>query len=47
VGGQPTRVLVERLRAVDRVRLEKRIGRLSAHEQGEVDKAIAAVLALG
>lgn len=45
--GAPTRVLVERLRTVDRERLEKRTGRLSADEQVQVDEAMAAVLALG
>jgi mRNA-degrading endonuclease toxin of MazEF toxin-antitoxin module len=44
--GEPARVLVERLRAVDRKRLEQRVGRLSAREQDAVDQAIAAVLAL-
>jgi AcrR family transcriptional regulator/mRNA-degrading endonuclease toxin of MazEF toxin-antitoxin module len=45
--GEPARVLVERLRAVDRKRLAKRVGRLSTSEQEKVDKAMAAVLALG
>lgn len=45
--GEPARVLVERLRAVNRKRLGERVGRLSAHEQHEVDRAMAAVLALG
>jgi AcrR family transcriptional regulator len=45
--GSPTRVLVERLRTVDRERLEKRAGRLSADEQRRVDAAMAAVLAIG
>jgi mRNA interferase MazF len=47
LGGAPTRVLVERLRTVDRQRLEKRVGSLSADEQRRVDEAMAAVLALG
>jgi AcrR family transcriptional regulator/mRNA-degrading endonuclease toxin of MazEF toxin-antitoxin module len=45
--GELARVLVERLRAVDRKRLAERVGRLSASEQEDVDKAMAAVLALG
>jgi mRNA interferase MazF len=45
--GAPTRVLVERLRTVDRERLEKRVGSLSADEQRGVDEAMAAVLAIG
>jgi AcrR family transcriptional regulator/mRNA-degrading endonuclease toxin of MazEF toxin-antitoxin module len=45
--GEPARVLVERLRAVDRKRLAERVGRLSNSEQEEVDKALAAVLAPG
>ena len=45
--GEPARVLVERLRAVDRKRLAERVGRLSASEQEEVDNAMAAVLTLG
>jgi AcrR family transcriptional regulator/mRNA-degrading endonuclease toxin of MazEF toxin-antitoxin module len=47
LAGAPARVLVERLRTVERERLEERTGRLSAEEQGEVDEAMAAVLALG
>jgi len=45
--GEPAHVLVERLRTVDRKRLAERVGRLSTSEQEEVDKAVAAVLALG
>ena len=45
--GEPARVLVERLRAVDCKRLAERVGRLSPSEQEEVNKATAAVLALG
>jgi len=45
--GEHARVLVERLRAVDRKRLAERVGRLSASEQEEVDNAMAAVLTLG
>jgi AcrR family transcriptional regulator/mRNA-degrading endonuclease toxin of MazEF toxin-antitoxin module len=45
--GEPAHVLVERLRAVDRKRLAERVGRLSASEQEDVEKAMAAVLALG
>jgi AcrR family transcriptional regulator/mRNA-degrading endonuclease toxin of MazEF toxin-antitoxin module len=44
--GAPTRVLVERLRTVDRDRLEKRAGRLSADEQQRVDAAMATVLGI-
>jgi mRNA-degrading endonuclease toxin of MazEF toxin-antitoxin module len=40
-------VLVERLRTVDRERLEKRVGRLSADEERRVDAAMAAVLGIG
>ena len=47
LSGAPARVLVERLRTVNRERLEKRTGRLSADEQEQVDEAMAAVLALG
>jgi mRNA interferase MazF len=46
VGGQPTRVLVEQLRAVDIERLGELAGRLSAQEQRGVDDALALVLDL-
>jgi AcrR family transcriptional regulator/mRNA-degrading endonuclease toxin of MazEF toxin-antitoxin module len=45
--GEPARVLVERLSAVDGKRLAERVGRLSDSEQKDVDKALAVVLALG
>lgn len=45
--GDTTRVLVEQLRVVDMERLDNLAGRLSAHEQGEVDDALMLVLALG
>lgn len=44
--GTATRVLLDRLRAVDRERLLERVGRLSAREQRAVDEAMAAVLGL-
>jgi mRNA interferase MazF len=43
---QPTRVLLEQLRAVDIERLGEFTGRLSATEQRTVDKALALVLDL-
>lgn len=43
---QPTRVLVEQLRAVDIERLGKLAGRLSAADQLAVDEALALVLDL-
>lgn len=43
---QPTRVLLEQLRAVDIERLGKFAGRLSATEQRTVDEALALVLDL-
>jgi mRNA interferase MazF len=46
VAGEPTRVLVEQLRAVDLNRLEKFAGRLSADEQRALDEALELVLAL-
>jgi mRNA interferase MazF len=46
IGGEPARVLVEQLRAVDAGRLAQRKGRLSAEEQRSVDAALELVLAL-
>jgi mRNA interferase MazF len=46
LGGEPTRVLVEQLRAVDLDRLGKLAGRLSTQEQAAVDDALALVLDL-
>lgn len=46
VVGEPTRVLVEQLRAVDLDRLEQHAGRLTAEEQRGVDAALEVVLAL-
>jgi mRNA interferase MazF len=46
LGGEPTRVLVEQLRAVDIERLGELAGRLSAPEQRAVDDALALVLDL-
>lgn len=44
--GEPTRVLVEQIRAVDLERLGERAGRLSASEQRAVDEALGLVLGL-
>jgi mRNA interferase MazF len=46
LGGEPIRVLVEQLRAVDIERLGELAGRLSAQEQRAVDDALALVLDL-
>ncbi len=46
VAGEPTRVLVEQLRAVDLGRLDRHAGRLAPHEQRAVDAALELVLAL-
>lgn len=46
IGGDPTRVLVEQLRAVDATRLTELAGRLNPEEQGRVDDAVALVLGL-
>jgi mRNA interferase MazF len=46
VAGEPTRVLVEQLRAVDVTRLDEHTGRLSSAEQRAVDDALALVLGL-
>lgn len=46
IDGQPTRVLVEQLRAVDVERLDKFAGHLSASEQRAVDATLELVLGL-
>ena len=46
VGGQPTRVLVEQLAAVDLSRLGEPVGRISAEEQLAIDDALRDVLGL-
>ena len=46
VAGEPTRVLVEQLRAVELGRLGKRAGHLAPHEQRAVDEALELVLGL-
>lgn len=46
IAGEPTRVLVEQLRAADVERLDALAGRLSASEQRAVDDALALVLDL-
>ncbi len=46
VAGDETRVLVERLGAVDVARLGKRVGLLTATEMWSVDEALLAVLGL-
>jgi mRNA interferase MazF len=46
IDGEPTRVLVEQLRAVDLERLERHAGRLTLDEQRAVDAALELVLAL-
>lgn len=46
IGDEPTRVLVEQLRAVDVERLADLVGRLSAQEQRAVDDALTLVLDL-
>jgi mRNA interferase MazF len=46
LGGEPTRVLVEQLRALDIERLGELAGRLGAQEQRAVDDALALVLDL-
>ena len=46
VRGQPTRVLVEQLSAVDVQRLGRRAGTLTNSEQSAVDDALSLVLAL-
>lgn len=46
VDGQPTRVLVEQMTAIDLQRLGDQIGRLSADEASQVDEAVLLVLGL-
>lgn len=46
VGGTRTRVLAEQVRAVDRGRLGRAVGRLSSEEMHGVDRALATVLGL-
>ena len=46
VAGEPTRVLVEQLGAVDAQRLGRRAGRLTAEEMWAVDDALLTVLSL-
>ena len=46
IDGEPTRVLVEQLRAVDLDRLDRHAGRLNLDEQRAVDAALELVLAL-
>lgn len=46
VAGEPTRILVEQLRAVDLQRLGERTGRLTAGELRAVDDALELVLGL-
>jgi mRNA interferase MazF len=46
VAGDMTRVLVERLRAVDLSRLAEHVGRLAPDEQRAVDEALELVLGL-
>jgi mRNA interferase MazF len=46
LGGEPTRVLIEQLRAIDIERLGELAGRLNAQEQRAIDDALALVLDL-
>lgn len=46
IAGQPTRVMIEQLRAVDIERLDELAGRLSRAEQRAVDEALVRVLDL-
>jgi mRNA interferase MazF len=46
VAGEPTRVLIEQLRAVDLDRLDTHVGRLAPDEQRAVDGALELVLGL-
>ena len=46
VGGTPTRVMTDQLRAVDAERLGRSAGRLEASELYAVDRALATVLSL-
>lgn len=45
-GGEPTRALVEQLRAVDLSRLAEHVGRLAPDEQRAVDEALELVLGM-
>ena len=46
VDGQPTRVLVEQMTAIDLRRLGDQLGRLTADEAAQVDEAVFLVLGL-
>lgn len=46
IGGDPTRVMIEQLRALDIRRLDDFAGRLSPDEMRDVDEALSLVLAL-
>lgn len=46
IAGEPTRVMVEQLRALDVQRLDDFAGRLGTEEMREVDEALSLVLAL-
>ena len=46
IDGEPTRVLVEQLRALDLERLDRHAGRLTLDEQRAVNAALELVLAL-
>ena len=46
VSGQPTKVLVEHVGAVDTDRLGERVGRVSTDEQWQIDAALLTVLGL-
>lgn len=46
IAGEPTRVMVEQLRALDAQRLDEFAGRLGAAEMREVDEALSLILAL-
>ena len=46
IAGQPTRVMVEQVRALDVRRLDAFEGRLSGDEMRDVDEALSLVLAL-
>lgn len=46
IGGEPTRVMIEQLRALDINRLDDFADRLDPEEMREVDEALSLVLAL-
>ncbi|HKP18730.1 MAG TPA: type II toxin-antitoxin system PemK/MazF family toxin [Gaiellaceae bacterium] len=46
IGGVPTSVLVEQLRAVHHARLGELVGSIARREQQEIDRALALVLGL-